>query len=68
MLSFYSELKMCICFFSALSNIEIASFLRWYVLVELRDDHVYSKRFYCTYEMLEDSMIKVLANFHSKLY
>ncbi|KAF3329023.1 phosphatidylinositol 3-kinase, root isoform isoform X1 [Carex littledalei] len=45
----------------SLSNIEIASFLRWYVLVELRDDHVYSKRFYCTYEMLEDSMIKLEA-------
>lgn len=60
----YSELEMCIClhFFSALSNIEIASFLRWYVLVELHDP-VYAKRFYCTYEMLEDSMIKVLKIF-----
>ncbi|KAJ4818077.1 Phosphatidylinositol 3-kinase [Rhynchospora pubera] len=44
----------------SLSNIEIASFLRWYVLVELHDP-VYAKRFYCTYEMLEDSMIKLEA-------
>ncbi|KAJ3694315.1 hypothetical protein LUZ60_009795 [Juncus effusus] len=44
----------------SLSNIEIASFLRWYVLVELHDP-IYAKRFYSTYEMLEESMIKVEA-------
>ncbi|KAI4988027.1 hypothetical protein ZWY2020_029657 [Hordeum vulgare] len=31
----------------ALSNIEIASFLRWYVVVELHD-HAYAKRYYNT--------------------
>lgn len=43
---------------SALSNIEIASFLRWYVVVELHD-HAYAKRYYSTYDMLEDEMMKV---------
>ncbi|KAI0523993.1 hypothetical protein KFK09_003357 [Dendrobium nobile] len=42
----------------ALSNIELASFLRWYVAVELHDP-AYAKRFYCTYDMLEDSMMKL---------
>uniref|UniRef100_A0A251UN68 Putative phosphatidylinositol Kinase, Armadillo-type fold protein n=1 Tax=Helianthus annuus TaxID=4232 RepID=A0A251UN68_HELAN len=42
----------------SLTNIEFSSFLRWYVVVEL---HVpaYTKCFYCTYEMLEENMIKV---------
>ncbi|KAG1342793.1 hypothetical protein COCNU_05G010220 [Cocos nucifera] len=40
----------------SLSNIEIASFLRWYVAVELHDP-TYAKRFYCTYDMLEDNMV-----------
>ncbi|XP_008795925.1 phosphatidylinositol 3-kinase, root isoform-like [Phoenix dactylifera] len=44
----------------SLSNIEIASFLRWYVAVELHD-LTYAKRFYCTYDMLEDSMVKMEA-------
>ncbi|KAF5812763.1 putative phosphatidylinositol 3-kinase [Helianthus annuus] len=44
--------------FDALTNIEFSSFLRWYVVVEL---HVpaYTKCFYCTYEMLEENMIKL---------
>ncbi|KAF5792270.1 putative phosphatidylinositol 3-kinase [Helianthus annuus] len=42
----------------ALTNIELASFLRWYVAVELHDP-AYAKRFYCTYEMLEENMIKL---------
>lgn len=37
---------------------ELASFLRWYVTVELHDP-AYAKRFYCTYEILEDNMMKV---------
>lgn len=44
--------------FVALRNIELASFLRWYVTVELNDP-AYAKRFYCTYEILEDNMMKV---------
>ncbi|XP_044949205.1 phosphatidylinositol 3-kinase, root isoform [Hordeum vulgare subsp. vulgare] len=44
----------------ALSNIEIASFLRWYVVVELHD-HAYAKRYYSTYDMLEDEMMKMVA-------
>jgi len=44
--------------FLALQNIELASFLRWYVAVELHD-HVYAKRFYSTYELLEENIIKV---------
>nr|CAD1822733.1 unnamed protein product [Ananas comosus var. bracteatus] len=44
----------------SLSNIEIASFLRWYVAVELYDPS-YARRFYCTYDMLEDSMMKLEA-------
>jgi hypothetical protein len=43
---------------SALSNIEIASFLRWYVVVELHD-HANARRYYNTYDMLEDEMMKV---------
>ncbi|KAF6172277.1 hypothetical protein GIB67_024899 [Kingdonia uniflora] len=42
----------------SLRNIELASFLRWYVSVELHDP-AYAKRFYCSYEILEDSMMKV---------
>ncbi|XP_022005232.1 phosphatidylinositol 3-kinase, root isoform isoform X2 [Helianthus annuus] len=42
----------------SLTNIEFASFLRWYVAVELHDP-AYAKRFYCTYEMLEENMIKL---------
>ncbi|KAL6007020.1 hypothetical protein ACLOJK_032516 [Asimina triloba] len=44
----------------SLSNIELASFLRWYVAVELHDP-AYAKRFYCTYEILEDNMMKLTA-------
>ena len=43
---------------AALRNIELASFLRWYVAVELHDP-AYAKRFYCTYEILEENMMKV---------
>lgn len=42
----------------SLRNIELASFLRWYVTVELNDP-AYAKRFYCTYEILEDNMMKL---------
>ncbi|ESW29431.1 hypothetical protein PHAVU_002G070100 [Phaseolus vulgaris] len=44
----------------ALCNIELASFLRWYVAVELYDP-AYAKRFYCTYEILEENMMKMAA-------
>lgn len=44
--------------FTALCNIDLASFLRWYVAVELHDP-VYARRFYSTYELLEESMLKV---------
>lgn len=43
---------------TALRNIEFASFLRWYVAVELHDP-AYAKRFYCTHEILEENMMKV---------
>ncbi|KAF4366136.1 hypothetical protein F8388_014854 [Cannabis sativa] len=43
---------------TALRNIELASFLRWYVAVELHDP-AYAKRFYSTYEILEENMIKL---------
>jgi len=39
----------------SLRNIEIASFLRWYVALELHDP-AYAKRFYCTNEILKDDM------------
>ncbi|KAK6931044.1 Phosphatidylinositol 3-/4-kinase, catalytic domain [Dillenia turbinata] len=42
----------------SLRNIELASFLRWYVVVELHDP-AYAKRFYSTYEILEESMMKL---------
>lgn len=42
----------------SLRNIELASFLRWYVAVELCDP-TYAKRFYCTYEILEENMMKL---------
>ncbi|GAV61020.1 LOW QUALITY PROTEIN: Arf domain-containing protein/PI3_PI4_kinase domain-containing protein/PI3Ka domain-containing protein/PI3K_C2 domain-containing protein [Cephalotus follicularis] len=43
----------------SLHNIELASFLRWYVAVELHDP-AYAKRFYSTYEILEENMMKLL--------
>jgi phosphatidylinositol 3-kinase len=43
----------------ALSNIEIASFLRWYILVELHSP-AYARRYYGTYDMLENSMMKLV--------
>lgn len=39
----------------SLNNIELGSFLRWYVAVELYDP-AYAKRFYSTYEILEENM------------
>ncbi|KAM7484229.1 hypothetical protein LguiA_000238 [Lonicera macranthoides] len=42
----------------SLCNIELASFLRWYVAVELHDPS-YAKRFYCSYEILEENMMKL---------
>lgn len=42
----------------SLGNIELASFLRWYIAVELHDP-AYAKRFYCTYEMLEENLLKL---------
>ncbi|CAL5188996.1 unnamed protein product [Lathyrus oleraceus] len=53
--------KSCLSHFlvqRALRNIELASFLRWYVAVELYDP-AYAKRFYCTYEILEENMMKM---------
>ncbi|XP_010269374.1 PREDICTED: phosphatidylinositol 3-kinase, root isoform isoform X2 [Nelumbo nucifera] len=44
----------------SLHNIELASFLRWYVAVELHDPQ-YAKRFYCTYEILEENMMKLVS-------
>uniref|UniRef100_A0A7N0T5H0 phosphatidylinositol 3-kinase n=1 Tax=Kalanchoe fedtschenkoi TaxID=63787 RepID=A0A7N0T5H0_KALFE len=44
----------------SLHNIELASFLRWYVAVELHDP-AYAKRFYSTYETLEENMLKLTA-------
>lgn len=41
----------------AVNNIDLASFLRWYVTVELYDP-AYAKRFYSIYELLEDTMKK----------
>ncbi|GMN41597.1 hypothetical protein TIFTF001_010820 [Ficus carica] len=45
----------------SLRNIKFASFLRWYVAVELYDP-AYAKRFYSTYEILEENMIKLSAS------
>ncbi|XP_073151220.1 phosphatidylinositol 3-kinase, root isoform isoform X1 [Henckelia pumila] len=42
----------------SLRNIELASFFRWYVAVELHDP-AYARRFYCAYEILEESMLKL---------
>ncbi|CAN6835972.1 unnamed protein product, partial [Brassica oleracea] len=42
----------------ALRNIELASYFRWYVNVELTD-HVYNKRYHSTYSLLEESMSKL---------
>ncbi|XP_073295971.1 phosphatidylinositol 3-kinase, root isoform-like [Primulina huaijiensis] len=42
----------------SLRNIELASFFRWYVAVELHDP-VYGRRFYCAYEVLEESILKL---------
>ncbi|XP_011042652.1 PREDICTED: phosphatidylinositol 3-kinase, root isoform [Populus euphratica] len=44
----------------SLNNIELGSFLRWYVAVELYDP-AYAKRFYSTYEILEENMMKLSA-------
>ncbi|XP_022733422.1 phosphatidylinositol 3-kinase, root isoform isoform X2 [Durio zibethinus] len=44
----------------SLRNIELASFLRWFVAVELHDP-AYAKRFYCTYEFLEENVMKLAA-------
>ncbi|XP_066361256.1 phosphatidylinositol 3-kinase, root isoform-like [Miscanthus floridulus] len=44
----------------ALSNIEIASFLRWYVIVECHDPAC-TRRYCSTYDMLENSMMKLSA-------
>lgn len=44
----------------SLNNIELGSFLRWYVAVELYDP-AYAKRFYSTYEILEENMVKLAA-------
>ncbi|XP_010533951.1 PREDICTED: phosphatidylinositol 3-kinase VPS34 isoform X2 [Tarenaya hassleriana] len=49
----------------SLRNIELASYLRWYVAVELHD-HVYAKRFYSTYELLEEKMIKLTPGVHGE--
>lgn len=43
---------------AAAQNIDLASFLRWYVTVELYDP-AFAKRFYSIYELLEDTMKKV---------
>jgi phosphatidylinositol 3-kinase len=42
-----------------LSNIEIASFLRWYLVVELRGP-TYARRHFCTNDMLENNMMKLV--------
>ncbi|XP_042007161.1 phosphatidylinositol 3-kinase, root isoform-like isoform X2 [Salvia splendens] len=42
----------------SLCNIDLASFLRWYVAVELREP-AYARRFYSTYELLEENMLKL---------
>ncbi|KAK4789405.1 hypothetical protein SAY86_020724 [Trapa natans] len=39
----------------SLRNIELASFLRWYVSAEFYDP-AYENRFFCTYRILEESM------------
>ncbi|GLU03095.1 hypothetical protein SLE2022_203130 [Rubroshorea leprosula] len=44
----------------SLRDIELASFLRWYVAVELHDP-AYAKRFYSTYEFLEENMMQLTA-------
>ncbi|KAJ0500788.1 putative phosphatidylinositol 3-kinase [Helianthus annuus] len=53
-----AQINLVFLSFSSLTNIEFASFLRWYVAVELQDP-AYAKCFYCTYGMLEENMIKV---------
>lgn len=58
-------LKLTLIVLAALRNIELASFLRWYVAVELHDP-AYAKRFYCTYEILEESMLKVICGLLSQ--
>lgn len=47
---------------AALSNIELASFLRWYVTVEFNDPAC-AKRFCCTHDMLLENMKKVYSVF-----
>lgn len=51
----YHDIFFNVACFTALRNIEIASFLRWYVALELHDP-AYAKRFYCTNEILKDNM------------
>lgn len=48
--------------FSALSNYELASFLRWYLVLELHDPS-HARRYLCTYEMLEDAIMRVCFSF-----
>ncbi|BAT04832.1 Os08g0307400 [Oryza sativa Japonica Group] len=43
----------------ALSNYELASFLRWYLVVELHDPS-HARRYLCTYEMLEDAIMRYI--------
>ncbi|TVU42112.1 hypothetical protein EJB05_08502 [Eragrostis curvula] len=43
----------------ALSNIEIASFLRWYIVVELHGP-AYARRYYSIYDLLENGMMKLV--------
>ncbi|KAL3750007.1 hypothetical protein ACJRO7_011048 [Eucalyptus globulus] len=60
-LCFERSVKSCLSQFlvqRSLRNIELASFLRWYVAVELHDC-VFAKRYYCTYEILEEHMLKL---------
>ncbi|KAJ7556481.1 hypothetical protein O6H91_05G085500 [Diphasiastrum complanatum] len=45
----------------AVQNFDLASFLRWYITVELSDPS-YAKRFYSIYEIFEDSMMKITVN------
>ncbi|XP_050206335.1 phosphatidylinositol 3-kinase, root isoform [Mercurialis annua] len=41
----------------SINNIELASYLRWYLYVELHDhDPAYAKRCFCTYEILEENI------------
>ncbi|XWS63673.1 hypothetical protein CRYUN_Cryun06bG0121700 [Craigia yunnanensis] len=46
-------------------NIELGSFLRWFVAVELHDP-AYAKRFYSTNEFLEENMMKLTAGVNAE--